>query len=480
MATRGGISSVPARSLFKGTDMRGFRRVGSAARGMLWLLRATGLRNQLAKLEHYLAELDTRVLHVSSQSGATARVADNLGRLQKTINEVMADVSSEHATTVRVAESVQRMGKHIVDVAANNLTNGRLSEQFQKLEKQLDQLAAGHLGNGKLTEQFQKLERYIQEVVANHLNDKLMEQFRKLENHIDSVMAGGQHNDTLRQAVQKLETQIGELATIKKIVTDRFRGLDRPLEAAPLGQHEAQARWLQAQDLRAYERRVHSPNGEDGIIQEILHRIGVEARYFVECGVKSGTQSNCARLVVQENWTGLFVESEPAKFQELTECYHSSWGVRCLDATVSSRNIEHLLAENGVPFSLDVLAINIEGNDYWVWNALNRWRPRLIVIGYNSYYPPSKKWVMQENLDHKWDGTSHYGASLASLTALGRKKSYTLVTTDSNGKTAFFVRDDLATPERFLDPVVHYHYSPANLGPFPSGNPPRSGPHVEI
>jgi len=134
----------------------------------------------------------------------------------------------------------------------------------------------------------------------------------------------------------------------------------------------------------------------------------------------------------------------------------------------------------GVPFNLDVLAINVQGNDYWIWNALNRWRPRLIIIAYHSHYPPSKKWVMQENLDHKWDGTSYYGASLASLNALGRKKGYTLVATDSSGRTAFFVRDDLATLERFLDPVVHYHYSPPNFGPYLAGNPPCSGPHVEI
>ncbi len=87
---------------------------------------------------------------------------------------------------------------------------------------------------------------------------------------------------------------------------------------------------------------------------------------------------------------------------------------------------------------------------------------------------------MQENLDHKWDGTSYYGASLASLTALGRKKAYTLVATDTSGTTSFFVRDELVIPERFLDPLVHYHYLPPQTGHFLGGNPLASGPHVEI
>ncbi len=466
--------------------MRSFQRLASAARGTLWLLRATGLRDHFSKVENHLDDLDTKVRHVASQSATAIRVAENVQRLEKQISDVMADVSSQHATTVRVAESVQRLGKHIVDVAANNLTNGRLSEQFQKLEKHLNEIGTNHLANGKLADQFQKLERHINEVAASSLNGKLTEQFRKLEKHIDSV-AGGQIQE-LGERLQRLEKQLqagappGQLAERLQAIEQRLTEVTAGL--ADIGsnacrQHE-QTRWLQAQDLRAYERRAHSPNGEDGIIQEILHRIGVEARYFVEIGVKSGIESNCAHLVQEENWSGLFVESDHAKSQQLTEFYHLNWHVRCVRALVTSSNVEELLAECGVPFNMAVLSVSIHGNDYWLWSALNRWRPRLVVIEYNSHCPPSQKWVMQENPDHKWDGTSYYGASLASLTALGRKKGYTLVATESSGTTAFFVRDELAIPERFLDAVVQYHYSQHNLGPFLGGNPLGSGPHVEI
>jgi hypothetical protein len=314
--------------------------------------------------------------------------------------------------------------------------------------------------------------------------------------------------DTLRngkqepELMQKLEEQLAGLAATETQLSDRLQKLEMQLEAAACfgsfaerleklerrleqiasdgRRQQEQTRWLQAQDLRAFERKVHSPRGEDGIIQEVLHRIGIEARYFVALGVKSGNESNCARLVLQENWIGLFVEPDPAKSQQLSECYHGYWGVRCISAAISSRTIEHLLTENGVPFNLDVLSIDIDGNDYWLWNALSRWRPRLIAIGYNSHHPPCQKWVMQENLSHRPDGTSYYGASLASLTDLGRKKGYTLVATDTTGSTAFFVRDDLAIADRFLDPIVHYHYSPPNLGPILGGYPPGSGPYVQI
>jgi hypothetical protein len=266
---------------------------------------------------------------------------------------------------------------------------------------------------------------------------------------------------------------------------DRLQEMDvhvsRTAERLDAGVDEARrTAWLQAHDLRAYERRVYSQNGEDGILEEILRRVGAPKKYFVEFGVETGEQCNCARLVLEEGWHGLFIEGFAPYFEQLRERYCSRLGVRCLQAYVSSANIETLLREQGVPIDLDVLSIDIDGNDYWVWKAIDRWRPRVVVIEYNASHPPGKKWVMQENRDHRWDGTTYYGASLTSLTALGRQKGYTLVATNSSGVNAFFVRDDLVTVDRFLDPAVHYHYSRPTYGPVLGTHPPRSGPFVEI
>ena len=243
---------------------------------------------------------------------------------------------------------------------------------------------------------------------------------------------------------------------------------------------QQQARWLQARDLRAYEHKVFSQNGEDGIIQEILYRIGTSTRYFVEFGVESGIECNCARLALEEGWRGLFMEAADQDFERLSERYCAYPAVRCVKAIVTSQNIETLLAENEVPHDLDMLSIDIDGNDYWVWKAVKRWRPRLVIMEYNPNYPPSKKWVMAENPNHRWRGTSYFGASLASLAALGREKGYTLIGTNSCGVNSFFVRDDLVTSDRFLDPSVHYHYTAPGFGSFLGGHPPGSGPGLEM
>jgi hypothetical protein len=240
------------------------------------------------------------------------------------------------------------------------------------------------------------------------------------------------------------------------------------------------ARWRKVGDLRAFERTVFSQNGEDGIIQEILRRIGVQNKFFVEFGVETGEVCNCARLAVEEHWEGLFIEARRDQFEKLTERYRSNPKIRCANHYISSTNIECILADNKVPADLDLLSIDIDGNDYWVWAAINHWHPRMVVIEYNPTKGPAQKWVMAENPNHVWDGTNYFGASLASLKELGKKKGYTLVATDSRGVNAFFVRDDLVGEGRFLDPLVQYHFSELNHPLLPQGVPHREGPFVEI
>jgi hypothetical protein len=290
--------------------------------------------------------------------------------------------------------------------------------------------------------------------------------------HLEDQLA--QTDSQVREAARKLESDLRELdarlhETSAQITAD----------AQEARRRAEQAKWLQANDLRAFEKRVYSQNGEDGIIEEILRRIGSDTRYFVEFGVESGVECNCARLVLQQGWRGLFIEGNAGQFAKLVERYRP-YPVRCVQALVTSANIEALFEANGVPPDFDVLSIDIDGNDYWVWSALRRWRPRLVAIEYNPTHPPTRRWVMKEDPGYQWNRTNYFGASLASLTNLGRQKGYALVGTDTTGVNAFFVRDDLATPDRFLDPVVHYHYTPLNHPACPNGLPVWNGPFVEV
>jgi hypothetical protein len=252
-----------------------------------------------------------------------------------------------------------------------------------------------------------------------------------------------------------------------------------PVPATAGGESTRQA-WLWANDLRAFECRTYSQNGEDGILEEIFRRLGERPGFLVEFGVETGVECNGARLVRERQWRALFIEADEAKFAQLAKLYADCPGVRTVHGRVTSQNIEALLLGNHVPEELDLLSIDIDGNDYWVWAAVRRWRPRVVVIEYNAAYPPPQKWVMKENGDHAWNGTDYYGASLASLMSLGRKKGYVLVATNSTGVNAFFVREDLAGDGKFLDPALYYHYSPPAFGSRGGGHPPGEGEFVEI
>ncbi len=279
------------------------------------------------------------------------------------------------------------------------------------------------------------------------------------------------------KGIVRLLAHTGDLYEQLVEIKNKLSEIDMSVQS--ISRQSQQRRWLEAGDLRAFERSVFSQNGEDGIIQEIFWRIGTETRYFVEFGVESGIECNCARLALQEQWSGLFIESNSIAFEKLVQRYRECKSIQCVSACVSSSNVEDLFAENQVPFDFDLLSVDIDGNDYWVWSAIKQWHPRIVVIEYNASFPPEKKWVMPENPHHTWDGTTYHGASLASLVSLGEEKGYTLVTTDSRGVNAFFVKQELVTDAKFLNPIAHYHYSPPTHGKYLGGHPPRSGPYIE-
>jgi hypothetical protein len=195
-------------------------------------------------------------------------------------------------------------------------------------------------------------------------------------------------------------------------------------------------------DLAPYELRVFSQNGEDGVIAEILRRTGTATKHFVEFGASTGAENNCALLADVFGWSGLFMEGGDYEAGILARKYRSNPGVTTRQALVFPDNVEELFREAGVPEDFDVLSVDIDGGDYYIWEALESYRPRLVVIEYNSLLDPKKRLVQPRDAG-PWDHTAYYGASLGALKALGEQKGYRLVYTELTGNNAFFVRTDL-------------------------------------
>lgn len=200
--------------------------------------------------------------------------------------------------------------------------------------------------------------------------------------------------------------------------------------------------------LTGYEYQLFSQNGEDGVLAEILRRVGAPSRWFVEFGVESGREGNCIALADVAGWQGLFMEADGSHHHLLAQKYRWNPKIRTLHTTVTPDRISELFGYGDVPPEPDVVSIDIDGGDYWVWQAMAH-RPRVVVVEYNSALSPGERLVQPPDAG-PWSGTGFFGASLGALTALAEHKGYQLVHCELAGANAFFVRSDLAA--HFLPP----------------------------
>lgn len=195
-------------------------------------------------------------------------------------------------------------------------------------------------------------------------------------------------------------------------------------------------------DMTRYELSVFSQNGEDGVVVEMLNRIGVGPRYFVEFGIEDGTQGNCVLLADVLGWSGLFIEADPDDHRLLSDKYTGT-DVTVLQDKVTVERFNEILAAAGVPADFDVLSIDIDGNDVYVWDALEGFRPRIVVIEYNSGILRDGPVAQPHDPERTWSGGSDWGASLAALDVVAARRGYRLAHTEMTGTNAFFVREDL-------------------------------------
>jgi len=214
--------------------------------------------------------------------------------------------------------------------------------------------------------------------------------------------------------------------------------------------------------LNNYEFSVYSQNGEDGILMEIFNRIGKTNNYFVEIGVQDGNECNSG-LLLTSKWKGLWIEANKSHYKSITNQFSSfikDANLQVVNNFVTAENIEDLFRGASVPKDFDLLSIDIDGNDYWIWKALASFRPRVVMIEYNAVFRPPLKWIMKYKQNHVWDKTNYYGASLEALSNLGKVMGYKLVCCDFTGTNAFFVADECINEKFYKPGYVDFHYHP--------------------
>jgi hypothetical protein len=209
-------------------------------------------------------------------------------------------------------------------------------------------------------------------------------------------------------------------------------------------------------DLQEVEFRVSSQWGQDGIIDWLVERAKIPfgAQIFIEFGVEDYRQSNTRFLLQSRNWRGLVMDGHPAVVAAVKrDGLAWRYDLTARSAFITRENINELISGAGFGGDIGLLSIDIDGNDYWVWEALHTVRPIICICEYNAVlgdiHPiciPYDKYFSRMKAH---PSNLYFGASLAALRLLAAKKGYRFVGTNSAGNDAFFVREDYAS--RFID-----------------------------
>ena len=209
------------------------------------------------------------------------------------------------------------------------------------------------------------------------------------------------------------------------------------------------------------EFKVFSQFGDDGIIQYLVNYLGVAPQTFVEFGVENYREANTRFLLINDNWRGLVMDCSSTHIETIRRD-DISWrhDLTAAAAFVTRDNIESLLADNGFIGELGILSIDIDGNDYWVWQAIQNVQPRIVIAEYNSVFGSRRAVTIPYDPDFYRTAAHHsnlyWGCSLKSLCLLAEEKGYCFVGCNSAGNNAYFVRSDSMRDLRALSSEEGY------------------------
>ena len=224
--------------------------------------------------------------------------------------------------------------------------------------------------------------------------------------------------------------------------------------------------------------RVHSQNGEDGILLYIFTLLGTTNKKFVEICAGSGEECNTANLAINHGWNGLMLDGDARNIARGKAVYGKHpdtriWPPTLADAWITCDNINDIIRSHGIAGEIDLLSLDIDGNDYWIFEALEVIAPRVIIAEYCSIFGPEKAMTQRYQEDFVWDqswanpkrpGLPSYGASLPALNKLAKRKGYRLVGCERHCFNALFIRDgvgedifpEIEVSKCFSHPMVEY------------------------
>jgi len=201
---------------------------------------------------------------------------------------------------------------------------------------------------------------------------------------------------------------------------------------------------------------TYSQNGEDGILLFIFTAIGAKTRRVVEACASDGVECNAANLIINHGWSGLLFDGDKDMIEKGKKFYEQRTNALRLrrlppilvSAWITAENINNLIQQNGMSGEIDLLSLDMDGVDYWIWKEISCITPRVVIVEYNNRWgskqsvtvPYSKSFVGN---GASVEGEGYFGASLLAFTKLAAEKGYRLIGANSPNTNAFFMRNDV-------------------------------------
>ena len=277
---------------------------------------------------------------------------------------------------------------------------------------------------------------------------------KKVRSIVRRLLGADEDRASLWDGLRTIQTGLGELR-------QELGSLRSDLDAARVLAGRTMADQIAVRgrlsDLRTAEFKVFSQFGDDGIIQYLIRQLAIEASAFVEFGVGDYRESNTRFLLMNNNWRGLIMDGNPASVARIKQdpvCLF--YDLTVAREFITRENINELLSTHGFTGSIGLLSVDIDGNDYWVWEAIKVIDPVVVVCEYNSAFGPTRAVTIpydpafQRQKAHS--SNLYYGVSLAALCYLAGRRGYAFVGSNSNGNNAYFIRRDRLGSLRVLTP----------------------------
>ena len=184
-----------------------------------------------------------------------------------------------------------------------------------------------------------------------------------------------------------------------------------------------------SKNIQDYEFKIFSQWGEDGIIQKIIDSIEIKNKTFIEFGVGDFFVSNCRFLMMHDNWSGFVIDSSEKTIEVLKKAYfYWKYNLKLINAFIYKENINNLLLKSEFDFDLGLLSIDIDGNDYYILEAINQYKPRILVVEYNSLFGSKRNisipYIADFNRTKAHYSNLYFGASLRAITYIAKKRLY--------------------------------------------------------